>query len=366
MRKSIFTFLAIIFTVSIGYSQVTTLWEKSAGSSSLPSWFSTGSTERGLGQGLVNGNQRIIVPSRNGGTNLYIYNALTGDSVGTLNTTGISGGLFPVNDADVSTDGVIYACNMTTDASNVSNPFKVYRYTSEAALPEAVISYNTAGVVRLGDKFTVTGSTADNSVTIWAASGNTKEIYKFTTTDNGLTFTATVITLTFASTSLSSGAVGPLANGDFYYTANGQLVQKFLANGTIIDTIPGSVIASGSNAVRYLTNYNSQEFAVAFAYGAGNENGRIVKSLGGDLNLAELVGTTTTLGTNSNGNGTGDVSVQMISNYIYNIYVLSTNNGFGAYQLDLRTQLSGDYYIGAATVGVESTISIFSEASGNK
>ena len=52
MRKIIFTFLAILFTVSIGYSQVTTLWEKSAGTSTLPTWFSSGTDlTRGLAYG---------------------------------------------------------------------------------------------------------------------------------------------------------------------------------------------------------------------------------------------------------------------------------------------------------------------------
>ncbi len=349
MRKTIFTFLVIIFTVSLGYSQVTTLWQKSAGTSSLPSWFSTASTERGFGQGLVNGNQRIIVPSRNGGTNVYLYDALTGDSVGTLNVTGISGGLFPINDADVSTDGVIYVCNMTTDASIVTNPFKVYRYTSESAVPEAVISYNTTGAVRLGDKFTVTGSTANNSVTIWAASGNTGDVYKFTTTDNGLTFTPTLINIaTFASTP----SVGPLANGDFYYNTNGQNPKKFNATGTLLGTIPGSVVATGSNSIRLMGNLSGSEYFTTFTYGAGNENARIVKVPGGILDTnATLLGITNSLGANSNANGTGDVSVQMVSSYLYTVYVLSTNNGFGAYQVDLRTPLAGDYYIGAAGTG---------------
>ena len=334
MRKTIFLFLTIVFAMNVGYSQVTTLWEKSAGAGSLPGWFSTSSTERGFGQGYVDGNYRIYIPSRNGGTNVYIYNALTGDSVGTLNTTGITGGLFPVNDADVSTDGVIFVCNMTTDASNVANPFKVYRYDSEAAAPQVVISLNTTpSTLRLGDKFTVTGSTADNSVTIWAASGNSSDVYMFTTTDNGLTFTPSVhIVSPFAATP----SVGPVPNGDFYYNANGQNPRKFSSSSSLIGTIPGTVVATGSNAIRYITDLSGSEYIATFAYGAGNENARIVKVPGGvPDSTTTFVGATNSLGVNSNANGTGDVSVQKVSPFVYNIYVLSTNNGFGAYQLDL-------------------------------
>ena len=34
-----------------------------------------------------------------------------------------------------------------------------------------------------------------------------------------------------------------------------------------------------------------------------------------------------------------------LADYVYNVYVLGTNNGFGAYQVDLRSPLAGDYYI---------------------
>ena len=334
MLKAVLTILSFVLTFNLTYAQVTTLWEKSVGSTNLPSWFSpTGNTERGFAQGYVDGNNRVYIVSRNGGANIYVYNANTGDSVGTLSTSGISGGLFTVNDADVSTDGVIFVCNMTTDASNVSNPFKVYKYTSEAAAPVAVVSFNTAGAVRLGDKFTVSGSTADNSVTIWAASGNTSDVYKFTTTDNGATFTSSTVNIgTFSSTP----SAGPLANGDFYYNTNGQSPKKFSSTGTLIGNVPGTVVATGSNAIRFITELSGSEYAVTFAYGAGNENARIFKVPGGvpDSNTT-FVGATNPLGANSNANGTGDVSVQKVSPFVYNIYVLSTNNGFGAYQLDL-------------------------------
>ncbi len=350
MKKILYVFVLILFSVSLGYSQVTTLWQKSTATSNLPAWFST-NNERGLSYGFVGGNHRLYIASRNAtfGNNIYIYNALTGDSVGLLNTTGISGGLFVINDVEVSTNGVIYVCNMTTDASIAANPFKVYRYTTETDTPVAVISFNTTGTVRLGDKFTVTGSTADNSVTIWAASGNTNNVYKFTTTDNGATFTPTLINIGATN---ATPSVGPLANGDFYYNANGFTPRKYNATGTLLGSVPGTIVSTGSNAIRFIRESGGAEFVATFAFGAGNENARIVRVPGGipDSNTT-LFGVTSSLGTVANGNGTGDVSVQMISSFLYNVYVLSTNNGIGAYQIDLRPQLSGDYYVGAAGTG---------------
>jgi hypothetical protein len=324
-----------MLTTSLSYSQVTTLWEKSAGSSSLPFWFSaSGSTERGFAYGSVSGNDRVYVVSRNTGNFIYIYNATNGDSVGTLRTDGISGGTFGINDAGVSDDGVIFVCNLTTNGS--TSPFKVYKYITETDSPVVAINYTSVGTVRLGDKFSVSGSTADNSVVIWAASGNSNEVYKFTTIDNGNTFTAEIINIGITGT---SPAVGPLASGDFYYNANGQNPKRFTSTGTLVGTVPGTIVATGSNAIKFITAESTDEYFATFAYGASNENARIVKVPGGDPTLAELVGTTTTLGTNANGNGTGDTEIQQVSQFIYNVYVLSTNNGFGAYQLDLTPPL---------------------------
>jgi hypothetical protein len=109
MKKLMYFLVLVLFTANIGYSQVTTLWENSAATSNLPAWFSTGNGERGLAYGSVAGNDRVYVVSRSStfGNNIYIYNATNGDSVGLLNTTGISGGLFIINDVEVSSNGVI-------------------------------------------------------------------------------------------------------------------------------------------------------------------------------------------------------------------------------------------------------------------
>jgi hypothetical protein len=75
-----------------------------------------------------------------------------------------------------------------------------------------------------------------------------------------------------------------------------------------------------------------------------SNNAKIVEVPGGVPASATVFGATTILGSTSAG-GLGDVSVQKVTDYIYNIYVLAANNGFGAYQVDVRTPLAGDYYI---------------------
>jgi len=338
MKKLFYLITLLVLISTLGYSQVTTLWEKSASTISLPSWFGTNS-ERGLAYGKVAGNDRVYVVSRSSGNRIFIYSAINGDSIGTLRTDGMTGGTFVINDAGVSDDGVIFVCNLTTSGS--TSPFKVYKYTTEADSPVVAVNYTSVGAVRLGDKFTVSGSTLDNSVTIWAASSNSNEIYKFTTLDNGNTFNAEIINVGVTG---STPSVGPLSSGDFYYNANGQNPLRFTSTGILVGTVPGSIVSTGSNAIRFISTQSGNEYVATFAYGAGNENARIFTAIGGiPDSTTELYGITSSLGANANANGAGDVEIQKVSEFLYNIYVLGTNNGFGAYQIDLTPPL--DFWV---------------------
>ncbi|MDY0082342.1 MAG: T9SS type A sorting domain-containing protein [Ignavibacteriaceae bacterium] len=341
MRKTIFTFLAVVFAISLGYSQVTTLWEKSANAGTLPSW-ENGSTTRGLAYGQIGSNHRLFVANRHasvGGLQIFIFDAATGDSVGNLDITGISGGTLAINDVEVSTDGKIFVCNLAGGGF-----FKVYRYDSETAAPVEVINFDATGQ-RLGDKITVTGSTADNSIIIWApdATANSGLIHKFTTTDNGATFTSQTVDMG-SPASASSAAVGPLSDGSFYWNSQGTFASKHTDTGTLIGSIPSGVLGTGGSAIRYFGSFAGDEIVVANALGTGFENAKIIRVPGGVPSSAVLYAQTTTLGTTGAG-GLGDVSIERVNDFTLNVYVLSTNNGFGAYQIDLRTPLAGDYYI---------------------
>lgn len=127
----------------------TTTWEKSAKLNNRPAWMSTTNTERGLAYG----NDKVYVTSTNAGTFVQVLSAATGELSGTLDMTGVSGGS-GATIADVETDanGVIYACNLVTNAS--ASAFKIYRWANDAATPVNIISFSAAGY-RLGDKFTV-------------------------------------------------------------------------------------------------------------------------------------------------------------------------------------------------------------------
>ena len=310
-------------------------WEASAATSSLPIWMGT-DTERGFVWGRVNTPSeglvsRIAVVSRKWGSSVKLLDDSTGVLVDSLNVTGITGGTFAINDAEVDHLGRIYACNLTT--STATSPFRVYRWDNTSSLPKLVLSY-TGDAVRLGDKLTVAYDSVARGAVIWAASSTTgfPKVYKFYPI--GLDSVNQVPAIVTLSDNIigTTASVGPLYNGDFYWNANGQSARKYRADGTIIDTIPGTIIATGSNAIRYIGKVNGSEFIATFQYGAGNNNVRVVEVPNGDPNIAVTYGISPSLGANANANGTGDVAVKQNFDGSHTVFVLATNNGLGSYK----------------------------------
>ena len=306
-----------------------TTWQRAVPTGDLPTWFGA-NTERGFAYGKVGGNDRVYVVNRNTGTFVKILDASTGADVGDLNTTGISGGTFTLNDIGVTEDGKIIASNLLTAAGD----FKFYMWDDESSAPVNFLTYTTSVTVRLGDKITVTGNYATGTAELWAASATTGEVYKWSMNGSAFDPTPTIITLSDAPAPavIGSAGVGPLPDGSFYWSGNGSNVKKYAADGTLIGTVPGTVVATGSNISRFLGQIGNDEYLAVFAYGTGNGNARILRIPNGVPEDAVLYEVTPGLQVNPNGNGTGDVDV-IFDNFVPTVFVLCTNNGLGAYEI---------------------------------
>jgi len=319
-----------------------TVWEKSQAQGSLPSWFSTANNERGFAYGRVNdgtGNMvnRLFVVSRNGGNFVRVVDAATGSDAGTLTMDAIiSGGLITINDIEVTYDGKILATNVV-GSTVTAQDWKVYMWDNLTSTPVLAMTYVVPPVnpnTRLGDKFRVTGNFYNNTAVIWAADAANAKVYKFSMSNGAFNPVPEIITLSNGAFG-GSASVAPLPDGSFYYNAAGKNVMKYTSTGTIIDTLPGTVVATGSNSIQYLGSVNRafDEYVLTFAYGAGNENGFMAKIPNGAPKQGSFYGKTVTLGTNSNANGTGDVAFMFNDDNTITVFVLSSNNGFGAYKL---------------------------------
>ena len=242
------------------------------------SYVTSGTTERGLAYNPKSGNV-LLVSRSSPNPNIRILSATNGSLLGSMDTTGVAGGLFLLNMIDVADDGVIYACNLTTDSSVTANPFKIYRWANEAAAPTVVYSANPAGTglrMRLGDTFRVRRSGAGTQILANENNGLVPGIggtnaMLFTTVD-GTNFTSTRI------------GVPGIASGD---------IRLGLAFGCG-NTFYGAVTASGNSQMRYVTfdPYTGAATLTA-TYLLNNPGTATVGPLGVDIFSQRVIGNAT-------------------------------------------------------------------------
>lgn len=306
-------------------ASVITLWQKSAATSNLPAWFNTTSQMRCFAYNKAGNNEHLYaVNASKAGSVVTILNAATGDSVGALDTTGVSGGIFPLDDIKASSDGILFGANLTVNAQTA--PFKVYRWDSETGKAAAVISYSE-NAYRLGDHITVTGAAADNSLTIWAPVSGQNNIVKFTTTDHGATFTAQVLQLTDTQTTGVMPKVYPAGN-NILVSSDLVGVREYDASGKFLGALTSAPITAGS--IAYYTGSNAN-YVLVYDYNAELVN---IYDVTNGLDKAALVLSTPALGTAANLNGTGDIALKTNTDGTLTVFLLGTNNGFGAYKLN--------------------------------
>lgn len=341
--------LLLIFCTTPALAQVEVNWERTG--FSLPDFFGT-DTERGFAYGEFDGDPRILVVSRTTTPpGIYVLDAETGQDAGTLNTDGLEGGTYLINDIGVSDDGVVYATNLVLSASE-GTPFKVYRWTALDAEPEVAISFTNAPV-RLGDRFTVVGSESDNSVTIYAGAARSNQVVRFTTDDNGATFSHEVISLEGFTEGGIQPSIAPVAPGEapFYFNASnyddapptpGRNPALFDADGTLLHEFTGDWIAT--NEMDYF-EVGDRAFLVTFEGVSGDDQRAVVFDVTGGGST--FMYRTPSLGAGPNIFGAGDVEVVVGDDDEVTLFVLASNTGIASYSLELPEVFAGDFYVGA-------------------
>jgi hypothetical protein len=182
-----------VLTVNVGLTQITSvsnIWSIAAGSRS---YVAVTNTERGIAINTISNHVLIVSRATNATGSIVAVDANTGSELGlTLNVpTGIiAGGTLPLNKVAVTTDGVIYAANVTTATSA---PLRIYRWRNYSDTPVVAYSGLPDGgtTPRWGDSFALRGTGAGTQLIV-AGSASTKAII-FTTSD-GTNFSPTVIT----------------------------------------------------------------------------------------------------------------------------------------------------------------------------
>ncbi|GAB1416635.1 hypothetical protein MASR2M117_20410 [Paludibacter sp.] len=309
---------------------VTTLWENGATAGKLPKWFLTTSNKtRGIGAD----NQYVYVATRDGdgGKNIFVYNAATGDSIKALNTTDLTGGTFPLNDVGITEDGKIITASLGANTN-----FKLYMYDNLTASPTTLLHLpDAAPGGRTGDLFTVTGNYANGTAKIFTATATApSQVWVLEMKDGAWKTERTLLATMTDVPGAVAACVAPKPDGSMYWKAAGQAFKLIKADGSV-DPL-GAGFSTYSNSIKYL-GYSSKlnlDYVALFTYGGGKECAEIVSLTPGDLTTCKLIARTPSIGTNANAGGTGDLAVRFDSNNNPIIYVVSTNNGFGAYKVE--------------------------------
>ncbi|HOX01922.1 MAG TPA: DUF4623 domain-containing protein [Candidatus Paceibacterota bacterium] len=194
----------IILSILLGLAQsafgqmhaFSNVWSVVAEAPSHPFLKATGDRTRGLDYNPATGH--LLVVSREGSTAVHILDSTNGVVLGALpfDSGVISGGNFPLSMIGITTDGVIYVGNLTTDATGANGPFKLYRWANETAQPEKVYEGDPSGGSttgtnprRFGDSIAVRGTGASTQILL----GTYNQGVGLLTTADGVNFTATKI-----------------------------------------------------------------------------------------------------------------------------------------------------------------------------
>lgn len=327
----------------------------------------TASNERGLDYSPVTGH--LYLPSRTGGASVRILNSATGAEVGTLDMTGVSGGTFAINQVSVADDGTIYVANLIgAPGTTVANPFKIYRWANESALP-TVFSTVSLGGVRLGDTMDVFGS--GTSTVIAAGYSNAPTV----TGNNGYLLVSPNASggATSSDVVVSGAAAGEMRSGiTFVNDANtiwGDARSGGVRRSTWSGTIGGAVTgASEPGTNMLLANNNEGPIDIALVNGVwvmasvecststtDNATVRLYDVTDAVLNhnnSKTLLATGNLVGTFVTTAGSGAITWGAISGDTATLYAMGMNNGIQAFNVTVVPEPSAALALvgGAATL----------------
>lgn len=298
MLRSIKT-LAILFVLttvalSISFAQLklSPVWVKKAG---VVSWLQTDNAARGIAYNPVN--DHVYVVSRTDGLKVVILSAATGDSLGKLDVTGISGGTFALNMIDVTSDGIIYACNLSTNTSG-DTVFKVYRWADESSAPTVAVSWRVNA--RVGDAFAVDGSGTNTK--IYASGTGNDKVVVFGTTD-GVNFTYE------KSVTVGTGrarlGIDIDKDGNIWGNGAGTIAGVWDQSGNLLGEIAGT---SGTATADLGLTASGRKLFFTLGMGAGVASPYFkfyVYDVTEGPAKAKLIAVTDSITGNSNANGTG-------------------------------------------------------------
>jgi len=316
--KQLVVLLSILVLFSSGMaaslvdSTSTPVWKVSVDDAGQ-SWLKKDLTVRSMALNKVT--NHLLVASRTAGTRVVVLHAATGDSVGQLIMTGVSGGTYPLNKVGVTDDGVIYACNL-----NTGNGLKIYRWADESAAPVVAADTTITGATRYGDAFAVTGTGVNTR--IYISGNNTAARITLLATRDGQKFHVEKV----LPKNGQCMDIFPVDANTLWIDGTGMNATRLDGNGEITGTLPAGIVPLGASALAH--------FGYAGYWYMASTGGNLVPAAGRLVQLADNLADSRVnavwkgMGANANTSGAGAIVVQPDSD---RVWVLTTNNAIAMY-----------------------------------
>jgi len=312
---------------------MTNLWSIATTTGAPYDYISVDSSQRGIAYNPTT--NHVYVVSRTGSTTVHVLDGTTGENIGTLDMTGVSGGGgASLNLVDCTEDGQIYICNLATSEAT----FRLYRYTNEASAPVLVffgdptLMDTNAPVTnskRFGDNLATRGTGTNVQVLVHSRGGRASGLL-YPVDDTMNTFTSQTILTDAGNGDMGLGAA--FGNGDSFWSKAPARNLRRLVIANPADIYNPSVALVATSAVNIALSPTS----TSGLHSLPASNLLAVIDYGGHtLRLFD-----TSSGTNvvlqdakafpapatANGNGTGEAAFG-INNGAICLYGLDSNNG---------------------------------------
>jgi len=327
-------------------------WERSKAKGNAPPYIATdsevangnGYQARGLAYGEVGDGsgttvERLFVVSTKDSLAVHVLDPANGERLSALEVSGVESTARPLNDIGVTDDGIIYACNLAP-GPNGGEPLKCYRWDHLQDTPTKVIDGLGTDDERLGSHISVTGRADDNSLLLHTASASNENVYQFETSDNGFTFAASDRVAGPSSGNPNVESVHPHPNGQggFYHTWIHEPAAQYDASDGEVGQLPSGVADSLTSIT--LFEAAGQTFLAGTKVNYAGAGGQAVAGSDARVRIADVTngagnatfyGETTDLGDTENVQANSDVAVRPNGDATATVFVLSTNNGVGAF-----------------------------------
>ena len=300
------------------------LWTVPAGS---VSWLSaSGNQVRGLAINPATGN--LLVPSRADGIRIERVNPVNGESLGTLNTTGIAGGLLPLNRIAVTEDGQIFAINLILESGI---DFIIWYWEDEDAAPRPLYEGKPTPNDRYGDGIGVRG--AGDEIELFVSGTFNTNIAVFSFDGTNLNPTPRVISVPQNAANANIVAIP----GTEYGWINGrdEFIRKInLTTGERIASVNDQIVTISVGDMDYISA-DGREYLLTGV--AGTEENTFYLIDVTDLGNPQVLAESGNIGLGENLFRVGGVAIDR-ENKIG--YVLATNVGLAAFDLSSAMQIA--------------------------